>query len=256
MSELGRLTAVDAAALQESWDRQQESYMPDREQRFAAMLDAVAATAGAGTVRLLDLAGGTGSITLRALRRFPDLVATVVDLDPALLAIADGSLAGRAAIVTADLSRPGWQAELPLGEYDAVLTATALHWLPGERISVLYDEIRGLLRPGGIFVNVDHIPDEGLPTLTKQLVAAGETVRSARYTAGATLSWSQWWERLAAIPALAPLVARRHEIYPSGHAAEYTPAADWHLDALRAAGYTEVGVLWRGGPDAAVVGVR
>ncbi|MFI5915103.1 class I SAM-dependent methyltransferase [Dactylosporangium sp. NPDC051541] len=276
MSGLGRLAAVDVAALQESWDRQQEGYMPDREERFGAMLDAVAATAGPGPVRLLDLAGGTGSITLRALRRFPAVEATVLDLDPALLAIAEATFAepshaepshagpsdaepgrtGRVAVVAADLSAAGWVDALPRREYDAVLTATALHWLPGERVSGLYGEIRQLLRPGGIFVNVDHIPDDGLPTLTKQLLAAEETVRNARYAAGAALSWARWWEHLATIEELAPLVARRHEIYPTGHAAEFTPSLAWHVDALRAAGYSEAGVLWRGGPDAAVAGVR
>jgi hypothetical protein len=34
---------IDAASWQESWDRQQESYMPDREERYAALLDVVEA---------------------------------------------------------------------------------------------------------------------------------------------------------------------------------------------------------------------
>src|ERR1700760_1322080 len=92
----------DADAWQESWDRQQEAYMPDREQRFAAMLDVVdAITAGAPTV--LDLAAGTGSISRRVLRRFPHATATVLDLDPILQTIARASLDDRATVVTADL---------------------------------------------------------------------------------------------------------------------------------------------------------
>ncbi|MEE3921525.1 hypothetical protein V2I01_34525 [Micromonospora sp. BRA006-A] len=43
-------------AWQESWDRQQEAYLPDREHRFAAMLDAVEAVAGDRPPRVLDLA--------------------------------------------------------------------------------------------------------------------------------------------------------------------------------------------------------
>ena len=46
-------------AWQESWDRQQEAYLPDREQRFAAMLDVVDAATDGAAPRLLDLAGGT-----------------------------------------------------------------------------------------------------------------------------------------------------------------------------------------------------
>jgi hypothetical protein len=50
-----------------------------------------------------------------------------------------------------------------------------------------------------------------------------------------------------------PLHAEREKIYPAGHgSAESTPPAGWHLDALRAAGFTETGLLWRGGADATV----
>ncbi|MEV4202320.1 class I SAM-dependent methyltransferase [Micromonospora globbae] len=247
---------TDASAWQESWDRQQEAYLPDREHRFAAMLDAVDATTDGAPPRLLDLAGGTGTISLRTLARFPGADVTLLDLDPALLAIAEASLAGRATVVTADLGRPDWVAGLPHREYDAVLTATALHWLPADRLARLYAEIRDVLRPGGILVNADHMPDDALPGLTKRLAARAEARRTARYAAGAALSWSQWWERAAADPALAPLVERRHAIYPSGHSPEWTPPASWHLTALTDAGYTEVGTLWRGGADAAVVAVR
>ncbi|GAA2615425.1 class I SAM-dependent methyltransferase [Dactylosporangium fulvum] len=247
---------ADPAAWQESWDRQQEAYLPDREHRLAALLDAVTAVTGNGSPRLLDLAGGTGSISLRALRRFPGAEVTLVDLDPVLLAIAEATLGDRVTVVTADLRRPDWVTALPHRDFDAVLTATALHWLPGERTAVLYGEIRDLLRPGGLFANADHMVDEGLPTLTKQLLAAAETRRDARYAAGAVMSWTDWWSHLAAVPELAPLVARRNEIYAGGHAAEHLPPVSWHLEALRAAGYAEAGVLWRGGADAAVAGVR
>ncbi len=122
---------TDWAAWQESWDRQQEWYMPDREERFRIMLDMVEALVGTAP-RVLDLACGTGSITARLLRRFPEATCTGVDLDPALLAIAQGTFEGddRVRLVTADLTDPDWPARLPYDSYDAVLTATALHWLP------------------------------------------------------------------------------------------------------------------------------
>jgi trans-aconitate methyltransferase len=249
-----------SAYWQESWDRQQESFMPDREHRFTAMLDAVDAVTDGAPPRLLDLAGGTGTITLRALARFPDAEVTLLDQDPVLLAIARATLPGRVTVTVADLATPGWVDALERPDdrgYDAVLTATALHWLPAERVAALYAEIRGVLRPGGVFANADHMPEDSLGDLTKRLTARADARREARYATGAALSWGDWWQRVAADPTLAPLLAERDRIYPTaGHSAEWTPPAGWHLDALREAGFTERGVLWRGGADAAVAGVR
>ncbi len=89
--------AADWQAWQESWDRQQEWYMPDREERFRIMLDMVEALVGPAP-RVLDLACGTGTITARLLARFPGATSTGVDLDPALLAIAEGTFAGDARV--------------------------------------------------------------------------------------------------------------------------------------------------------------
>ncbi len=83
----GTGTGADWQAWQRSWDRQQEWYMPDREERFRIMLDMVEALVGTAP-RVLDLACGTGTITARLLARFPEATSTGVDLDPALLAIA------------------------------------------------------------------------------------------------------------------------------------------------------------------------
>ncbi|TDC58151.1 class I SAM-dependent methyltransferase [Micromonospora sp. KC207] len=220
------------------------------------MLDAVDALVDGDSPRLLDLAGGTGTISLRALARFPRARITLVDLDPALLALARASLLDRATVLRAHLSHPGWHDRLPHRDYDAVLTATAPHWLPAERLTDLYGEPRELLRPGGLLVNADHMPDDALPTLTDRLgVRAGQR-RAARYAAGGALSRSDWWERVGADPVLGPLVRRRHEIYPTGHSPEWNPPVSWHLGALTAAGFTEVGTLWRGGADAAVAALR
>src|SRR5689334_2118471 len=116
----------NAGIWQESWDRQQEGFLPDREHRFDAMLTAVAAVAEGPAPKVLDLAGGTGSISLRALARFPAARVTVLDQDPVLLTIAAASLDGRATVVDADLGDPGWLGKLPHQGFDAVLTATAL----------------------------------------------------------------------------------------------------------------------------------
>ena len=94
-----------------------------------------------------------------------------------------------------------------------MLTATALHWLPADRVAALYAEVRDLLRPGGVFVNADHMPDEGLPGLTEKLGDLARARREARYAAGAVLSWEAWWDHVAKDPTLGPLVERRNAVF-------------------------------------------
>jgi SAM-dependent methyltransferase len=247
---------LNAGAWQESWDRQQEAFMPDREARFAAMLDTVEAVVDQGPPRILDLAGGTGSISLRALRRFPGATTALLDVDPVLLAIGRASLPAGADVVRADLRHPQWATALPRLDYDAVLTATALHWLAPERLADLFAEIRQVLRPGGVFLNADHMPDDGLPDLTERLAERARGRREARYEAGVVLSWDAWWEHVRRDPALKPLEEERRTVFADGHPREWQPPVSWHVEALRAAGYSQVGLVWRGGRDAAVAAVR
>ncbi len=247
---------LDAAAWQASWDRQQQSYMPDREQRFATMLDIVDATIGAPAPAILDLAGGTGSISLRALRRFPQAITTLVDVDPVLLTIARASLDARTTIVSTDLRTDPWTTTLPRRDYDAVLTATALHWIDGDRLATLYREIHSVLRPGGVFINADHMVDPGITTLSQRIADWERHRREASYVSDPTLSWEGWWEHLAEDSVLGPLIEQRRQLFDGWHAVEFTPSHDWHLDALRAAGFSEAGLVWRGLNDAAFAAVR
>jgi SAM-dependent methyltransferase len=250
------LNDFDADAWQHSWDRQQEVYLPDREHRFAHMLDIVDAITDDHAPAVLDLAGGTGSISLRLLRRFPRARTTLLDVDPVLLSIAQASLDDRTTILPGDLRTSQWTEALDRPAYDAVLTATALHWLDPDRLADLYREIRDVLRPGGVFINADHMPDDGLPTLSERLATREHSRQEALWTAGAALSWDGWWDHLTADPTLGPLVVRRAAVFSDWHPDEITPNVSWHLQAMRDAGYTEVGVVWRGARDAAVTAVR
>jgi SAM-dependent methyltransferase len=253
---------MDWTRIQQEWDTQQESYLPDREQRYAAMLDTVEAVAGSAP-RILDLAGGTGSITRRVLDRFPAASAVIVDVDAALLAIAAGTFGGddRVRIVAVDLATPAWLAQLgePSGSFDAVLTATALHWLTAERIAGVYAESAGLLRPGGVFANADHMADDGLPGLTEALTTFSEARHAHVIATTDATDWDGWWDQLRTEPELADAIAARDARFAerggSSHTESDLPSV-WHVATLRAAGYAEAGLAWRGLTDGLVVGVR
>ncbi|MFD9457164.1 class I SAM-dependent methyltransferase [Streptomyces sp. NPDC059985] len=246
---------TDWQAWQDSWDRQQEWYLPDREERFRVMLDMVEALVGPSP-RVLDLACGTGSITDRLLKRFPSATSTGLDLDPALLTIARGHFEGddRVTFVTADLKDPDWRAALPYDSYDAVLTATALHWLHSPDLAVLYGQLAPLVRPGGVFMNADRMPDPSAP----RIGAAERAHRHAgmdREKADGVLDWRQWWDLAAADPVLAAPTAARFAIYGE-HADGDTPDEAWHARTLRAAGFDEARTVWRSPSDALVLGLK
>ncbi|CAL9435787.1 SAM-dependent methyltransferase [Streptomyces sp. DH-12] len=246
---------TDWHAWQESWDRQQEWYMPDREERFRVMLDMVEALVGTAP-RVLDLACGTGSITARLLARFPDATSTGVDLDPALLAIAEGTFAGdgRVTFVTADLKDPGWATQLPHDSYDAVLTATALHWLHREPLADLYGHLAGLVRDGGVFMNADHMIDETTPRIN----AAERAQRHARMDRAreqGALDWAEWWQLAAKDPVLAGPTARRFEIYGE-HAEGDMPSPAWHARVLREAGFAEARPVWCSPSDTLLLALK
>ncbi|MFI5769309.1 class I SAM-dependent methyltransferase [Streptomyces sp. NPDC051658] len=248
-------TGTDWRAWQESWDRQQEWYMPDREERFRVMLDMVEALVGPRP-RVLDLACGTGSITDRLLKRFPEATSTGVDLDPALLAIARGHFDGdeRVTFVTADLKDPEWARQLPYDSYDAVLTATALHWLHTEPLTALYGHIAGLVRDGGVFMNADHMID----TATPRINAAERAHRHAamdRAKAAGAVDWADWWALAAKDPVLAGPTAERYEIYGE-HADGDMPSVHWHTGTLREAGFGEARAVWASPSDTLVLAVK
>ncbi|MEV6790863.1 class I SAM-dependent methyltransferase [Streptomyces sp. NPDC051320] len=253
---MARTTAdTDWQAWQHSWDRQQEWYMPDREERFRVMLDIMEALVGPEP-RVLDLACGTGSITDRLLKRFPKATSTGVDLDPALLTIAEGYFAGdeRVTFVTADLKDPRWTERLPCRQYDAVLTATALHWLHSEPLAVLYGQLGGLVREGGVFMNADHMIDEETPRIN----AAERAHRHAameRAKATGALDWADWWARAAQDPALAAPTAERFRIYGE-HADGDQPSARWHAQTLRAAGFGEARPVWASPSDTLLLALK
>ncbi|MDT0308293.1 class I SAM-dependent methyltransferase [Streptomyces sp. DSM 44917] len=235
--------------------------MPDREDRFRAMLDAVEALVG-DKPRVLDLACGTGSITARLLRRFPGASSTGVDLDPALLTIARGTFAGdeRVSFVTADLKDPRWAAGLPHRDYDAVLTSTALHWLDEESLRILYGTLAGVVRPGGVFVNADHMPDEHTP-LISSAERAYQEARRAREKAAGRQDWAEWWGEVARAPELARQAEERFRIFGDPRAATdhgdgLARSLDWHVTTLRAAGFTEARTAWASLTDAAVLALR
>jgi trans-aconitate methyltransferase len=246
-----------AESWQQSWDRLEETFMPDRELRIRALLDVVDAIASS-TPNVLDLACGTGTITCRLLDRFPAARSIVVDFDPVLLTIASATFADddRVRIAQADLRDPGRVDALPEPQFDAVLTATALHWIPEETVERVYGDLARLVRPGGVVAHVEQMPLAELPRLGAGL-AGLERERRAREQAAGRATWDAWWNEAARDPALRSAAGQRQAVFESNYPVEeFSPPAAWHVAALSEAAFAEVGVVWRSGTGAVVAAIR
>lgn len=251
---------VDWSEWLRRWDAQQEGYVPEREARFAAMFDAVAELLPAAFVAL-DLGCGPGSLSQRLLARFPAARAIAVDIDPVMVAIGRGAIGtagGRLRWIDADLASPDWLDALGETHVDAVFSATALHWLEPEALARLYHDLGRLLPRDGLLFNGDHMAfGPASPTLARlSQRAQDEEWTDAAFAARGVETAEQWWDALAAEAAFAPLLAERTARFAGKRRQESPPGFDFHLAALRDAGFRETGTIWQVLSDRVLLALR
>lgn len=237
--------------LLQTWESNQNLHKRFREEQFGLMLDLVAEN---GPVeRVLDLCCGPGSISARTRTRFPSASVVGVDVDPLPLDLARGAFATdeRVSIADANLHDPGWVAQLPEGPaFDAVLTATAMHWLPQQDYRRVCAELVGQLRPGGLFLNSDHVPVED-PSLRRRFDERHKAYLAAQVAAGVEDSDAWYLRAYATEPELWEERKRRFR----HHDGELMEPLSWHREVLLGAGFAAVDEIYRIGNDAIIVAV-
>jgi tRNA (cmo5U34)-methyltransferase len=114
-----------------------------------------------GARRILDLGAGDGR--LLALLRIdrPAARGVATDLSPTMLDAARARFAGDPLVdvVEHDLDAPlgALGAFGAAGAFDAVVSSFAIHHCSHARKRALYAEVFGLLAPGGVFYNLEHV---------------------------------------------------------------------------------------------------
>lgn len=107
-------------------------------------------------LRVLDLGAGTGLLSAGVAERYPRAQLTLVDLSPAMLALAEQRFSGgdrrRVTLHVLDYRR-----DQPKGAYDLVISALSIHHLEDSDKAALFRAIHGLLEPGGMFINADQV---------------------------------------------------------------------------------------------------
>jgi SAM-dependent methyltransferase len=256
MTELAQDTALGWI---ERWERQQEELLPDREDRFTALIDAVELGTGREDPVVIDLGCGPGSLSVRLLDRLPKATVVAVDADPVTLALGRAAYGSRPGLhfVDADLRAGEWTAALT-GPADAAVSTTALHWLTEPDLRRLYATLATVLRPGGLFLDGDHFgAGPASPTLVRLEHELLEREDQRRFPDGHGEGWTRWWEAAAADPALSGLVAERSQrAVDANHHGSPSGLLATHVDALQAAGFAEAGTLWQRGGNRLLCGVR
>ena len=125
--------------------------IPHRTEGEAALLELVPLDA----TRILDLGSGDGRLLALAKADRPTVEFVALDFSPAMLGALHRRFDGhsKVTIVTHDFSNP----LPPLGHFDCVISSFAIHHVAHERKRSLYQEVSDLLRPGGIFCNLEHV---------------------------------------------------------------------------------------------------
>jgi SAM-dependent methyltransferase len=189
---------------------------------------------------------------------FPEAEVYGIDFDPALLPLAQERLrryGARARLLLADLRGDEWR-ERVLSPLDAAISATALHWLRETELAALYRRLSTILRPGGIFLNADHVGSQH-PGVQAFWERNRDELRRTEGKAATGEDWDTFWD--AYIQALGlPGQRQVNERVVGGWngGIEAGLPLEWHLAQLKMNGFAHADCFWRCDCDAIYGGFR
>lgn len=181
----------------------------------------------------VELGCGTATLTRMVLERFPNATAVAIDGESAMLEIARQKLVphrSRAEVRQADVL----SCELPTS--DLVISSFMFHHIPPDELNEVLARIAGALRPGGCLILLDQMV-AGLAWSTQ---IGGQSRRvNQRYVAAALARGTVTQEELDA------RVAFKREMKEQGKNVEFRHSAERIIETMQAAGFDEVGLVWR-----------
>ena len=109
----------------------------------------------------LDLGCGDGILGAAILGTYPASRGVLVDFSEPMLGQAREQLkdyANRLTFLNLDYGDPAWvDVVQSRGPFDAIVSGYSIHHQPDARKRSIYQEIYSLLKPGGWFINIEHI---------------------------------------------------------------------------------------------------
>jgi tRNA (cmo5U34)-methyltransferase len=215
-------------------------------EQFSTLLDLVRQVP-AESLTVLDLGCGDGVVLETVMRAFPVARAVAFDGSPAMLEKAQvrfeslGLFADLVDCVEGNFDREDWRDLLPVPAFDAVVSAFAIHHSEDDRKQALYREIYEMLRPGGVFVNIEHVASAAPLGEVLFERAYAETLAAFRRSRGLDAATEDVYEEL--------------RVRPDKAANRLTPV-ETQLTWLREIGFHDVDCYWKHYELAVLAGYR
>jgi len=158
----------DSREYAQQWVSKDDRRAAEREAQFSAAIKWLSVFLEPRS-RVIDLGSGPGTFSEKLLVAFPEMSVICLDGSEEMLKLARERLASfgeRVCFMQSDFADERWISDLPR-ELDAVVSARAIHNLrklkPIERV---HRQIYELLRPGGLFLNIERV-NFSTPTLRR-----------------------------------------------------------------------------------------
>jgi len=106
----------------------------------------------------IDLGCGDGILANTILTQYSDANGLLLDYSPSMIDAAKKRMSAfhNQKIIQSDLSNSNWQDNV-INKPEVVVSGYAIHHLKNGRKYELFEEIFKILKPGGIFINMDHV---------------------------------------------------------------------------------------------------
>ncbi len=134
--------------------------IPMANEQIDVMLRVIRTLRPDGVVNFIDLGCGDGVLADQILQAYPNAHGTLIDFSAGMLSAAEDRMADFAnqlQVIELDYGDPKWVEAVGDQTFDLIVSGFSIHHQPDGRKRAIYQEIFDLLRPGGVFLNSEHV---------------------------------------------------------------------------------------------------